>query len=115
MSLNETKQIISFNPYLHMQVEHEFKDGYYIKKCLLPPGITFAQHRHTHDHQSKLISGIAKVEVDGNETIYKSPCELTIKARKIHSVTPITECEWHCIHKTDKTDAEDIDEEFIDD
>lgn len=101
------------NPYLHMSVTHVFKDGYYIKQCLLPPNITFAQHRHTFDHQSLLVTGTAIVEVDGNATTYTGPVELTIKARKIHSVTPLTPCEWHCIHKTDATDHEDIDDEFI--
>jgi hypothetical protein len=101
------------DPLKHMTVEHVFEGGYYIKKCMLPPGIRFDQHRHTFDHQSKLISGRALVEVDGVSIEYTGPVELTIKARKVHSVTPLTPCEWHCIHETDKTDADDIDEEFI--
>ena len=101
------------DPYSHMQVEHKFDNGYYTKICKLPPGYTFAQHRHTFDHQSKLVSGTAILEVDGTQTYLTGPVEVTIKARKIHSVTPLTPIEWHCIHKTDCTDPEDIDLEFI--
>lgn len=101
------------DPYKHMDVKHHFVGGIYTKECHLPVGFKFDQHRHTFDHQSVLASGTAIVEVDGEKTTYTGPVILTIKARKIHSVTPITPCVWLCQHVTDCTDEEDIDMEFI--
>ncbi len=97
----------------YMHTEHIFADGYYIKKCLIPQGLELDQHRHTFDHISKLVKGTATVTVDGISNTYNGPVEILIAARKIHRVKAITNIEWHCIHKTDKTDAEDIDMEFI--
>ena len=102
-----------FDAYTKMDVKHHFINGVYTKECHLPVGYKFEQHRHTFDHMSILASGTAIIEVDGVETEVTGPAVLNIKARTIHAVTPITPVLWYCIHKTDCTEAEDIDMEFI--
>jgi hypothetical protein len=104
---------MTLDPYKHMEVKHHFIGGIYTKECHLPVGFTFAQHRHTFDHQSVLVSGTADIEVDGVVTEVTGPAILNIEARKIHSVTPKTPVVWLCQHVTDCTDPEDIDIEFI--
>jgi hypothetical protein len=104
-----------FDPYKHMVVKEHLIGGIYTKECHLPVGFTFGQHRHTFAHQSVLASGRAIVEVDGVKTEYTGPAILTIEARKIHEVTPITPCVWLCQHVTNCTGLEDIDIEFIHD
>jgi len=101
------------NPYDHMTVTHHFGGGVYTKQCVMSPGITYQQHMHNFDHLSILSSGAALVEVDGVITEHYGPTVLTIKANKYHSITPITEIVWYCIHATEETDPEHIDETLI--
>lgn len=102
------------NPYKHMTVKHHRNGGIYTKECHLPVGYWFAQHRHSFDHQSVLVSGTAIVEVDGEQTEHTGPTILNIKAKKTHTIIPLTPVVWLCQHVTACTDPEDIDLEFID-
>jgi hypothetical protein len=102
------------SPYDLMDVKHHFGGGMYMKECHLRPGYRYDQHRHSFDHLSVLVSGEANIEVDGIVTSYTAPAVIKITARKIHSVTPLTEVVWLCCHATDEVAIENIDEELID-
>ncbi len=105
--------MIEFDPIKHLAISHAFGGGMYIKQCELPVGFTFAQHRHNFDHLSILASGKAIVEVDGVETEFVGPTMLTIKANKIHSITPITPVLWFCCHAVGEDG--DIETDFVKD
>ena len=94
-------------------ITHHFSSGVYAKECLIPSGLILTQHKHTFDHLSILASGTALVKVDGVESIKVGPVAITIEAGKEHSVLSMTDVAWFCIHATDVTDPEKVDESLI--
>ena len=58
-------------------------------------------------------SGTAMITVEGVESIKVGPVAITIEAGKEHSVRSITDVAWFCIHATDVTDPEKVDESLI--
>jgi quercetin dioxygenase-like cupin family protein len=96
-----------------LQVEHHFSSGVYAKRMILKAGASINSHKHKFDHMSILGQGIAKVTVDDASETYYAPAVIEIKADKTHRVEAITECHWYCIHATDITDPDLIDETLI--
>ena len=71
------------------------------------------KHVHSHSHESLLAVGIAKLYVDGNDREMIAPEIVTIEAGKEHVLVAVTDVIWFCIHKTDETDPDKIDETLI--
>jgi quercetin dioxygenase-like cupin family protein len=94
-------------------IEHHFSAGVYAKEARIPAGHVLVQHKHKHDHLSILASGSIELMVDGERTIVNAPACLTIKANKHHGVKSLTNVVWYCIHATDCTDTDEIDEVLI--
>jgi mannose-6-phosphate isomerase-like protein (cupin superfamily) len=51
--------------------------------------------------------------VDGVKSIIHAPACLTIAAGKHHGIKSITDVVWYCVHATDCTDENDVDEVLI--
>jgi len=100
---------------IDFDIEHHFLPGLYAKLSHIPAGRHLTQHVHTYDHASHLVSGIADVSMDGGETWanYIAPATLLIKAGIAHEVIAVTDIRWFCVHVTDETDPEKIDETLI--
>jgi len=94
-------------------IQHHFGGGVYAKETRIPAGYLAVQHKHRHDHLSVLASGAVEVIVDGESTEYTAPACLTIAAGKEHSVLALTDVVWYCIHATDCTDIEAVDDVLI--
>jgi len=94
------------------QVEHHFAAGVYAKQMLFTPDHVFKQHAHHYDHMSILAKGSAIIEVNGVNTHYTAPTVIEIKKGLVHSVKALEPCVWYCIHPTDLTDPDEIDETF---
>jgi quercetin dioxygenase-like cupin family protein len=107
--MNKTCVLMQFDP----QVQHHFGGGVYAKQMVIPTGCTIVQHKHTHDHLSVLASGTVQVVVDGAVSRYTAPACILMAANKNHAVHALTDTVWYCIHATDCTDAEDVDEVII--
>ena len=98
---------------LDLQIQHHFGNRVYAKQMHLPANHFAQSHKHTFDHLSILAVGDAMVEVDGVATRYSAGSCILIKANAIHTITAITDCVWFCIHATDLTDPQQIDETLI--
>ena len=94
-------------------IEHHFGAGVYAKETRIPAGMSLMQHKHAHDHLSILASGTAQVTVEDQTTTVTGPACLTIVAGKHHSVTALTDVVWYCVHATDCTDIEQVDQVLI--
>ena len=92
------------------KVQHHFAGGVYAKQMEFNPGYPFKGHKHHFDHMSILAQGEALVEVDGITTHVVGPAVIDIKKNSVHRVKALTPCVWFCIHQTDLTDPDDIDE-----
>ena len=94
-------------------IEHHFGAGVYAKETRIPAGHVLVQHKHKHDHLSILASGSIELMVDGARSIIHAPACLTVEANKHHGVKSLTDVVWYCIHATECTDADEIDEVLI--
>lgn len=96
-----------------MMISHYFGAGVYAKEARIPAGNILVQHKHEHDHLSVLASGSVELIVDGIKSIVHAPACLTIQANKHHGVKSLTEVVWYCIHATECTDIDEIDDVLI--
>ena len=84
--------------------------GVYMKQSKLRRGYVMPMHLHTHGHLSLLSQGHAILAVDGKTRPLVAPCVITIEEGKAHSLEAVTDIVWFCIHATDETDPDQIDE-----
>jgi len=94
-------------------VEHHFSDGLYAKEISLPKGYVIGQHAHKYSHLSVLAKGKVLVETDDWKKEYSAPACIDIKAETYHKITTIEDTTWFCIHATEETDLQKIDEVLI--
>jgi mannose-6-phosphate isomerase-like protein (cupin superfamily) len=94
-------------------IHHHFSSGVYAKETRIPAGYVLVQHAHKHDHLSILASGSVELVVDGVKSVVEAPACLTIAAGKHHGVKSLTDVVWYCVHATDCTDEDEIDEMLI--
>lgn len=94
-------------------IEHHFGGGVYAKETRIPAGLSLMQHKHEHDHLSVLASGVVQLTVDDQTRTITGPACLTIEAGKHHTVKAVTNAVWYCVHATDCTDTEQIDQVLI--
>ena len=94
-------------------INHHFSAGVYAKETLIPAGYVLVQHKHKFSHLSILASGSIELMVDGERKIIHAPACLTIEADKHHGVKSLTDVVWYCIHATECTDMDEIDEVLI--
>jgi mannose-6-phosphate isomerase-like protein (cupin superfamily) len=94
-------------------INHHFSAGVYAKETRIPAGHVLVQHKHKFSHLSILASGSIELMVDGERKIIHAPACLTIEADKHHGVKSLTDVVWYCIHATECTDMDAIDEVLI--
>lgn len=94
-------------------VAHHFSDHLYCKELIIKKGFRAKQHVHKYDHLSVLAKGSAIVTVDDEDRVYHAPAVINIEAGKQHSVTALNDVVWLCIHSTNCTDVDQIDEVLI--
>ena len=94
-------------------IKHHFSDNLYAKECVIPKGTQLVQHKHNYDHLSILAKGKVVVVEDNTETIIEAPACINIKANKHHGILALEDCVWFCIHATDETNVNKIDEVLI--
>ena len=94
-------------------VVHNFSDGLYAKQMTIPKGFVAGQHAHTFSHLSILAKGKVIVKTDMDERVYDAPACIEIKKQINHTITAVEDAVWFCIHATDETDVDRIDEVLI--
>lgn len=94
-------------------ISHHFSAGVYAKETRIPAGHVLVQHKHKFSHLSILASGSIELMADGERKIIHAPACLTIEADKHHGVKSLTDVVWYCIHATECTDIDEIDEVLV--
>jgi mannose-6-phosphate isomerase-like protein (cupin superfamily) len=95
------------------QTVHHFSDGLYAKQMVIPAGYEACQHAHNYSHLSVLASGRVIVMTDDWKKEFKAPACIEIKAGVYHKIISLEDATWFCVHATEETDAEKIDEVLI--
>jgi quercetin dioxygenase-like cupin family protein len=94
-------------------IVHHFAGGTYAKQMQLPKGYKAYSHSHTYSHLSILAKGKALVRTDEGEHVYTAPACITIEANLNHEITALEDVSWFCIHATEETDPDKVDEVLI--
>jgi len=94
-------------------IHHHFSSGVYAKETKIPAGYVLVQHAHKHDHLSILASGSVEMVVDDVKSVVHAPACLTIAAGKHHGIKSLTDVVWYCVHATDCTDKNEVDEVLV--
>jgi len=94
-------------------IHHHFSSGVYAKETKIPAGFILVQHVHKHDHLSILASGSVEMVVDDVKSVVHAPACLTIAAGKHHGIKSLTDVVWYCVHATDCTDENEVDEVLV--
>ena len=95
------------------QIKHNFSDGLYAKEMILPVGNIAFSHSHPYAHLSILAKGRVIVKTDNYNKEYTAPACINIEANTYHQIESLEDCVWFCIHATDETDVNKIDEVLI--
>lgn len=95
------------------QTVHHFSDGLYAKQMVIPAGFQALQHTHSYSHLSVLAKGRVLVQTDDEVKEFVAPACIEIKAGIHHKIISLEDATWFCIHATDETDAEKVDEVLI--
>jgi mannose-6-phosphate isomerase-like protein (cupin superfamily) len=91
-------------------IHHHFSSGVYAKEMRMPADYLLLHHKHNFSHLSILASGSIELIVDGEKKVIHAPACLTIEADAHHGVRSLTDVVWYCIHASDCTDIDKIDE-----
>jgi quercetin dioxygenase-like cupin family protein len=94
-------------------IKHHFSSGVYAKQMMLPKGYFAISHAHNYDHLSILASGEVIVKTDDGEQHYTAPACVTIVKGLNHSITALQDAVWFCVHATEETNPDKIDEVVI--
>ena len=98
------------------EVHHHFSNGVYAKEYRLAAGHTAITHKHNYPHMSILAQGEVVVTVEKVNPVgslsypLRAPEVIEIAAGLNHSIRAVTDTVWYCIHATDETDVEKIDQ-----
>ena len=95
------------------QTKHHFSDGLYGKEMVLPKGYIAYSHSHNYDHLSILAKGRVIVKTDDYNKEYVAPACINIEANTYHQIEALEDVVWFCIHATDETNIDKIDEVLI--
>jgi mannose-6-phosphate isomerase-like protein (cupin superfamily) len=96
--------------FIDPEIKHHFSSGVYAKEMKMPADYLMLHHKHTFSHLSILASGSIELIVDNVKKIVHAPACLTINANEHHGIKSLTDVVWYCIHATDCTDEDKIDE-----
>ncbi|MES1989220.1 MAG: hypothetical protein V4440_14545 [Pseudomonadota bacterium] len=94
-------------------ISHHFSDGLYAKEMFLPAGYTALSHSHVYSHLSILAKGKVMVVANSVESTYTAPVCINIAAHIHHEITALEDASWFCIHATNETDINKVDETLI--
>lgn len=95
------------------EIEHFFTEGVYARKMLVPAGTQVPSHKHAYNHLSILAQGKVRVAVGPVIKEYNAPSMIEIKKDLVHTITAVTDSVWFCIHATDATDIESLEQTVI--
>jgi quercetin dioxygenase-like cupin family protein len=94
-------------------IRHHFAGKTYIKETLIPADMRLGKHVHAFDHFSFLAYGLVDVYVNGKLMQMASGDMITIRAGDEHLIHARADSRWLCIHSTDCTDPDKIDEVLL--
>ena len=98
---------------IDLGTQHYFSDGLYAKEMHIPKGYAAGMHKHEYSHLSILSKGRVFVRTDEYNKEYVAPACINLQAGINHTIEALEDATWFCIHATEETDINKIDEVLI--
>jgi mannose-6-phosphate isomerase-like protein (cupin superfamily) len=111
--IEDLQHSLSSLPQLELPTEHYFSNGMYCRKMTIPAGIVIVGKVHKEPHFFILASGQMKVWTDQGEVILNSGDVIPSPSGVKRVLMTITDCIGMNVHRTNKTDLDEIEKELI--
>jgi hypothetical protein len=100
-------------PQVEMPLKHQFAPGVYFREILMPAGTFVVGHEHKTDHFNVILTGRARVLIDGVVEELAAPAVFRSGpgVRKVLYI--LEDMRWATIHPTQETDVDKLEAELI--
>ena len=100
-------------PQVDCPLVHRFAPSVYMREVLMPAGCFVIGHEHNTEHFNVVLTGSARVMIDGEIEDIVAPCVFVSKpgVRKVLYI--MEDMKWATIHPTDETELEILDSTLI--
>ena len=100
-------------PQVPMPLTHRFAPGVYLREIFMPAGTFVIGHEHKTEHFNVVLSGRARVLIEGAVVEIKGPAVFVSKpgVRKVLMI--LEDMRWATVHPTTETDLARLESELI--
>lgn len=106
--LLELQKFCKDQPQVELPLKHEFSPGVYTRQIFMPAGSFVIGKTHKTEHQNVVISGLARVMMDGKIYIKQGGDVFTSKAGTKKVLFILSDMVWLTIHPTNETDLDQL-------
>jgi hypothetical protein len=96
-----------------MPLEHNFGDGLYVRKIVMPAGFFVISKIHRFKHPFFITKGKCIVRDEQGIRVLEAPYQGITELGTKRAIYIIEETEWTTVHATKETDLDKIEEEII--
>jgi quercetin dioxygenase-like cupin family protein len=100
-------------PQVVAPLTHHFAPGVYMREVCMPAGAIILGHEHTTEHFNIVLTGSARVLIDGKLSFIKAPCVFSSGVGVRKALLIEEEMRWMTVHPTDETDLGKLEETLI--
>lgn len=100
-------------PQVELETEHYFADGMYCRSLFRAAGTLIVGKVHKKEHFYIICSGTVRVTTDDGMKEITGPHVLVSKPGTKRAVLALTDATCLTVHRTDKTDLDEIEDELI--
>lgn len=97
---------------LHLEPEHHFAPGQYLRVLRIPAGVALTGMMHVHEHLSILAEGSIRVTTDDGMKTITGPMIVHAKAMTKRAAIALTDVTWINAIPTELIDPHEIERQF---
>ena len=113
--IEDIERVLKTLPQEHTQAEHYQLDGVYVRSLFIPKGYLLTGKIHNHESIGILAQGTLRIS-NGTECKIVSAPYITVDQPGIKRLGYAeTDCTFITVHRTDKKEIEDIEDELVSD
>ena len=101
-------------PQVELETRHYFADGMYAREVSRPATCLIVGKIHKKEHFYIVTKGKVQVVTDDGTQVYEAPTVLVSKPGTKRAVLALEDSCCMTVHRTDKTDLDEIEAELID-
>ncbi len=101
------------HPQVDCPLVHHFAPNCYVRQVIMPAGTFVVGHEHKTKHFNIVLTGRARVLIDGKVTEMIAPAIFTSEAGVRKALYILEEMKWATVHVTPTTDLAELEDELI--